>query len=130
MQGTINEIEKKTSGGKTYHRIQIDNTWGSYWGSIEDLEPGMEVSAESKEKTVEGKPYTNWKDISPVPQGKTAENGKNDRILRCTAWKVAATMAAAEVEGKSKLVTKEGVKELTRFIYRDIKKDRWSTDGQ
>lgn len=109
MEGKITEIEaRETDDGNTYHRVQVDNKWGSYWGNTKVLETGQEVEAEYEE--VKNGQFTNWKKIKPLaqdeekdkkeqssPENKGKSNFKDAKkrfeIRKCKALDCAVNMA-------------------------------------
>lgn len=82
-KGTIQHVEvRQTDQGDTYYRIQIGDIWGSFWGPGDQLEKGDEVEFEKKIKKTDQGTFTNWKELSKVPEEeqKTTKREPNKKI--------------------------------------------------
>lgn len=75
IEGEIRKIEgRETDDGQTYKRVQVDNKWGSFWGSTKNIEEGLKVKAEYED--VKDGRFTNWKKFKPLDQSDEKDEKK------------------------------------------------------
>jgi len=126
--GIVNRITpKETAAGKKYLTIEIDGTWGSYWGP-EDFVAGDTVEYTATQKGQ----YTNYSDVRKTAgshgaasprRGTTVRGDKETAITRMACTRTAVQLMTPFAPGKKEtpgdrlLAVLVLAEELEKYVY-------------